>query len=188
MKYGIQLFIHRYYESIKLTLLIVLVALSVIIILNQIETNNTAAEGRTAAVGTVLDNIKNESENQTEIINRQFRAICIIIIETSGQEGLDKLDPETRSRCENLDAPSQEAEEAQPSAQATPSTLSPSNSFSASSPNLTTSQSTSQPDNSQEPNTQPEEPPQPPEEPTSILPGIDDPIVGCIRLVGEVCI
>lgn len=100
----VQLFIHRYYETIKLALLVLLVLLSAFIITAQIIENDTRSRYRTQAVAEVADAVKKETEAQTVIINRQFRAICILIIETSGVEGLSKLDDESRRRCENLDS------------------------------------------------------------------------------------
>jgi len=98
----IQLFVNRYYESIKLTLLIILLGIAVFTVVNEIEQNEKASIARAAAVSQVAEAVKSETEAQTEVINKQFRALCIIIVETSGQEGLDKLDPDSRARCENL--------------------------------------------------------------------------------------
>lgn len=100
----IQLFVNRYYEAIKLTLLIILLGLAVLTIMKQLESNDQASIERTRAVAQVAESVKRETEAQTEIINKQFRAICIVIVETSGQSGLDKLDPDSRARCENLQA------------------------------------------------------------------------------------
>lgn len=61
-----------------------------------------ASKIRDEAVQEVVTAIQVESEVQTTTINRQFKAICLLIIETSGDEVLQKLDPETRKRCESL--------------------------------------------------------------------------------------
>lgn len=100
----VQLFVHRHYDTIKLALLVLLVFLCAFIITAQIIENDTRSKNRTAAVAQVADAVKRETEAQTDIINRQFRAICILIIETSGQAGLNKLDDESRKRCESLES------------------------------------------------------------------------------------
>lgn len=162
----VQLFIHRQYDAIKLTILVLLVMMSVFTILSQIAQNDHDARERSAAVAEVANNVKAESEAQTIIINRQFRAICILIIETSGQEGLDKLDPESKKRCENLtEEPTPlEPTQATPESQPRGNTASPS-----SSPNHTPTDNSKQSDNSQD------APPEEPEEPTGLrkLPLID---------------
>lgn len=152
----IQLFIHRNYEAIRLSLLVVLVLLSAFAILSQLAYNDAAARRRAAVVSDVAEQVRIENENQTKIINRQFRALCIIIIETSGQEGLDKLDPESKKKCENLSMSESEelsGESVSPSAQTQSSPASPS-----SSANNTPHDSTPQPDNSQSEPSQPEAP------------------------------
>lgn len=185
-----QVFIHRYYDAIKLTLLMILVALSVLIVLNQLESNDQASKGRQEAIGQVLQGITTETNKQTDVINRQLRALCIVIIETSGQEGLDKLDPETRSRCENLSTPEEELQSAAPSS---PESSPPSNISSVrSSSNNTPSSNNKQSEAPQSP-TPPEEQ-NPPvatiPAPSSIIPLVDGPIVGCqvLPLIGKTCL
>lgn len=195
---SVQVFIHRYYEVIKLTLLVVLIILSVFTILSQLAQNEENRERDVANVADLAEAVRIESEasrkenqGQSELINRQFRALCIIIIETSGQEGLDKLDAESRARCENLST--EEAEEPPVSEQDSRQSQSQGNNGTSS--NNTPNSNNGQPDNSQQPQspTPPEEQnpplaPSPP--PQSIIPFVDDPVIGCtsLPLVGQTCL
>lgn len=69
--------------------------------------NQSAAQLK--GVKDVITSVKAEEANQeraikqqTAIINRQFQAICVIVIETSGQQGLQQLDPTTEERCRSV--------------------------------------------------------------------------------------
>lgn len=104
-----QLFIHRYYDSIKLILLAVILGFCMLIFASDIASkyqdvsrNNKQSAERATAVKNILSSIKNENDKQTVIINQQIRALCVVIIETAGQEGLNKLDPQSAERCKNL--------------------------------------------------------------------------------------
>lgn len=98
----VQLFAHRYYGSIKMFLLIILLGLAVGTVIYQMKQYEQASIDRTRAVAEVADAVKRETEVQTDIINRQFRAICLLIVDTSGASGLERLDNITRERCEDL--------------------------------------------------------------------------------------
>lgn len=104
-----QMFIHRHYDTIKLTLIVIIFILTFMAVVGQIQKNNRDTIDRADAVAEVLEadkeivkSIKAETEAQTKIINRQFRALCILIIDTSGEEGLAKLDADSRQQCERL--------------------------------------------------------------------------------------
>lgn len=156
---NLQVFVHRYYDGLKLFLLIILVIMSLFIILKQLAENNSRAEGRTRAVSEVVTAVQEENKKQTEIINRQFTALCILIFETSGQEGLNKLDPETRARCENLAEPTSQTSEESKGEQGSPQQTSQSSSSAQPSKgNNTPQNNNTQPNNSQ---ANPQEPPQP---------------------------
>lgn len=98
----VQLFAHRYYEAIKLFLLILVLGVAVSTVIYQMWQYEQASIGRTRAVAEVAEAVKRETEAQTDIINRQFRAICLLIVDTSGARGLERLDNITRERCEDL--------------------------------------------------------------------------------------
>jgi hypothetical protein len=142
--------------------------LSVFIILAQVAKNDADARERSAAVSQVAEAVKAESERQTEIINRQFRAICIIIIETSGQEGLDKLDPESRERCENLADFTETGEDQSAQEQGPPQPQFPNNNSSSLSGQSTPNNANSQPELPQSPTPPEENPPLIPREICSI--------------------
>lgn len=146
---NLQVLIHRHYDTIKLVLLVLLLFLSLGLILDSVARNRREIEARNEVINT----IKEENETQTDIMNRQFRAICFLIIETSGTEALKKLDPETQARCDTLaeeEITEQEADKPVP-AQQSQQPQSSSSTSSGSSANNTPSSDTPQPDNSQEP-------------------------------------
>lgn len=106
---NLQLFIHRHYDAIKLGLIVVIFALTFVAVIGNIQQAAQNTIEREEAVKELLeadrkitDSIKDETEAQTKIINRQFRALCILIIDTSGEEGLAKLDADSRAQCERL--------------------------------------------------------------------------------------
>jgi hypothetical protein len=104
----IQFAINHYYDSIKLFLLVCIFGLVAYGLYYQNNVNSGEIQDRQKSQATIIDAIKNESEAQTKTINRQFKALCVIVVETSGQEGLDKLDADTRESCEKLaDEPTQ---------------------------------------------------------------------------------
>src|SRR5690606_8805409 len=106
---NLQIFIHRHYDAIKLGLITVIFILTFLAVIgniqqaaqNTIERENAVKELLKADQKTT-QSIKDETEAQTKIINRQFRALCILIIDTSGEEGLAKLDADSRVQCERL--------------------------------------------------------------------------------------
>lgn len=104
-----QEFIHKYYDSIKLFLMMAILGLVAYGLFYQIDQRADDLADRQVAVQTIVqgqknetDEIKKELSRQSDIINRQFTALCIIIIDTSGTQSLDKLDPDTRARCQRL--------------------------------------------------------------------------------------
>lgn len=104
-----QLFIHRHYDAIKLSLMVIIFILTFLAVVGNIQSAAQNTIEREEAVKELLEadqkitqSIKEETEAQTKVINRQFRALCILIIETSGQEGLNKLDADSRHQCERL--------------------------------------------------------------------------------------
>lgn len=176
----LQVLIHQHYETIKLALIVLLVIMSFFIILNQLEENYQGSKFRQEGIAEVIRSIETESKNQTDIMNRQFKAICLLILETS-PETFSQLDPDTRERCENLSRAEAEADR-----QATltpPSSMHQSNIASS-------SQSTSAPPARQPDNSPPPPPPtEPPDPPQSILPLVDEPVIGCSTVLGvEVCL
>jgi len=183
MKRRVQVFVHRYYESIKLTLLVFLVLLGVFTILTQIDRNNKEDQKRDADTAQIISENKATNDEQTDVINRQFRALCILLIETSGQEGLNKLDEESRKRCENLDAnePTAPVEESQTTEQGSQLLGSQSNSASSSFPDDTQNGSNQQPDTSQNPSETSDD--------ESFLQTIDEPLLVCavLPLLRRVC-
>ena len=68
----------------------------------QFDLNQKAASNRLKAVESITTSIKDETDAQTKLINRQFQAMCVLIIDTSGRKGLERLDPDTQQRCRDL--------------------------------------------------------------------------------------
>lgn len=102
LKFNPQLFVHRWYESI---ILVLLVSIAGLIIFNLFTTQNSYAESskeRGEAVIDIVKTIKEENEKQTVIINRQFQALCFLLVETSGTESLKRLDPPLEQQCLEL--------------------------------------------------------------------------------------
>lgn len=98
----LQIFIHKYYDSIKLILLLCILTLVTYSLLSQIQLNAEASKERGEAVIKLSEKIQEESRAQTEVINRQFQALCFLVIETSGTEALKQLDPPLEEQCRNL--------------------------------------------------------------------------------------
>ena len=102
---NVQLFIHRHYETIKLVLILLTVMLGLIILSSaQAESNRNSRE-RADAVLEITRSIKRETEKQTEIINRQFQALCLVLMQVSGEDALKRLDPPIEQRCRELAKP-----------------------------------------------------------------------------------
>lgn len=99
-----QLFIHRYYDGIKLILSLAILILVTYSLLNQIQINAEASKERGDAVLEVSKTIKEETAAQTEVINRQFQALCFLVVETAGADALKQLDPPLEEQCRNLAA------------------------------------------------------------------------------------
>lgn len=176
----LQIIIHRYYDTIKLALLVVTLILAALIFLAVIQSSSNASKARQQSITQIVKAIQEESESQTDIINRQFRAICFLIIETAGHEALKQLDEETRARCENL-AIEEAGEQAQ--GQQSLGNMPQNNTFvSPSSSQNTPNSSNQQQENPQ--GTQP--PPETPEPPQSIIPFVEEPILGCP--IGKLCL
>lgn len=154
----LQLFINRYNDFIKLVILLFVVAVFVLTILGQIQKNNRdsaardqEASERAESQDAIIKAIRDEAATQTSITSRQFRALCILLIDISGMEALNRLDPETRARCEGL-AAEPTARLSPPAAPLSRSTDGQeSQSMSLSYPNNTPLPLGSEPDNSQNP-------------------------------------
>lgn len=97
-----QVFINRYYESIKLVLLVVILALVAYTFLNTLASNAESSRHRGEAVIRIVKAIEEKTDDQTKVINRQFQALCFLLVETSGQDGLKQLDPPLEQQCRNL--------------------------------------------------------------------------------------
>jgi uncharacterized membrane-anchored protein YhcB (DUF1043 family) len=76
------------------------VAVLITQILNQVREDQKRDEQTSA--------FRAEIRQQTEIINRQFQALCFLVIETSGTEALKQLDPPLEEQCRNLASELQE--------------------------------------------------------------------------------
>lgn len=121
---NLQLWLHQHRDDLKFGLIVIGVFVGFIILFNILRNQSLLSEAirsneqqsieRTRATRQIINTMKEENEGQTRTINRQFRALCILIIEISGQEGLDQLDPESRKRCENLSADDEPVEPTPP--------------------------------------------------------------------------
>lgn len=100
----VQLFIHKWYDTIKLSMIICILVLTGFGILNVIALNADESRERGEAVIKVTEQISRENDEQTDKINRQFQALCFIIIQTAGREALSQLDPPLEDQCRNLTA------------------------------------------------------------------------------------
>jgi hypothetical protein len=106
MRKRVQIFIHRWYDAIKLVLLVIIVGLVLVgLVVNQ-NANADSSKQRADAVIQIMkaikeqqELIKDENDEQTVIINRQFQALCFLLAQTSGQEALRQLDPPLESQC-----------------------------------------------------------------------------------------
>lgn len=99
---SIQLFIHRFYDAIKLVMLFVIFLLVILSIFYQLEGNQRASAERGRAILAITKTISSETEKQTETINRQLQALCFLLVETSGEETLRQLDPPLEEQCRDL--------------------------------------------------------------------------------------
>ena len=102
MRKRVQLFIHHWYDTIKLVLLVVIVALVLLGLVANQNANAESSKQRGEAVLEIVETIKAENIKQTDIINRQFQALCFLLVETSGEEALKKLDPPLEQQCLDL--------------------------------------------------------------------------------------
>lgn len=106
---NIQLFIHKYYDSIKLVMLVCIFALVGLGLLYQMQTNAEDSKRRGEAILEITHHmskqtasINKENNEQTETINRQFQALCYLLVEISGEEALRQLDPPIEEQCRDL--------------------------------------------------------------------------------------
>lgn len=99
---NIQMFIHKYYDVIKLVLSVLNIGLVMFLILYAQSLQAQSAKTRGELIVEITQSIQRETKEQTKIINRQFKALCLLIVEQGGQTALDKLDTDTRRRCETL--------------------------------------------------------------------------------------
>lgn len=70
------------------------------------QSNRAQEASQLQGVKNIIASIRNEEDRQeakidrqTRTINGQFHALCVVLIETSGQQGLQQLDPTTKERC-----------------------------------------------------------------------------------------
>ena len=166
---------HRHEGVIQNILFAATVILVLVILGNQLESNSRISEERARGVTEVITSVEAENEEQTELINRQFRALCVIIIQTSGQEGLQQLDGQTQERCRNL-ASNEDIAVTQPTRNAAPQQQ-----ITAQAPEQP--QPVASPDNTETPVADTPQPEQPPEQPLSLrqVPVIKD-ILDLLRL------
>lgn len=99
---NVQLFITRHYDAIKLIMLTINLALLSYLILGFVAQTQASSERRSEAISQAVKQINDKTDEQTVIINRQFQALCFLIIETSGQEALKQLDPPLEEQCRDL--------------------------------------------------------------------------------------
>lgn len=102
MRRQLQIFIHRHYENIKLVLLVVILTLIGYGILAILSDSAADSKARGDAVIRIVKSVERESDKQTKIINRQFQALCFLLVETSGADTLKQLDPPLEEQCRNL--------------------------------------------------------------------------------------
>jgi len=166
-------------ESVKRKQPYVLYALAIVIfgfVLYQLFEINHKTEQNVEAVKRAVEQLEEDHDGQDAL------AVCLgkLVIATQSRTVTDA----DYEQCVITTAvpPMQTSGGTEPSNQANSSSQSPGNqpSVSSSSLNSTANTSNNQPNNSQNP---PENPPEPPQ---SILPLVDEPIIGCP--VGELCI
>jgi hypothetical protein len=102
MSRGLQVFIHRNYDAIKLIALAIILGVVILAFYTQLATNAENSTKRAKAVLEVVNIVKAENEKQTTVINRQFQALCFLLVETSGREALKQLDPPLEQQCLDL--------------------------------------------------------------------------------------
>lgn len=102
MKRPVQLFIHRYYENIKLLLLVVILGLLSYAVLAILSNNAESSKDRGEGIIRIVESIERETDEQTKTINRQFQALCFLLAETAGPEALKQLDPPFEEQCRDL--------------------------------------------------------------------------------------
>lgn len=113
MKKRTQLFIHKHYGTIKLILLVIIFGLIAVSYLTLVTQNQEASRSRAEAVINVVESIEKETEQQTkdleldtkrqtDAFNRQFQAMCFLIIEIAGPDALKRIDPPLKEQCKNL--------------------------------------------------------------------------------------
>ncbi|WP_425005745.1 hypothetical protein [Mycolicibacterium sp. S3B2] len=98
----VQLFIHRYYDAIKLVMLFIILAMVGLGILYQFEINARADEERGKAILTLTSTIEDKTDGQTALQTRQMQALCYLIVQTAGEDALTQLDPPLEEQCRNL--------------------------------------------------------------------------------------
>lgn len=98
----VQVFIHRYYDAIKIVMLLIIMSLVGLFFLYQIQSNAEASARRGEAVLALTKTIEDKTDNQTRLQTRQMQALCYIIIQIAGQEALSTLDPPLEEQCRDL--------------------------------------------------------------------------------------
>ena len=109
----VQIFIHKHYETIKLVLLFLTFGIVIYLVVSFSMANSEASRTRAEAVIDIVKSIETETDEQTKIINRQFQALCFLLVETSGEEALKRLDPPIEEQCRNLAQEIKEQERAE---------------------------------------------------------------------------
>lgn len=99
---GIQLFIHRYYNAIKLLMQFITIGLLLFLIQYAVSLSAQGAEARRDLIIEITQSIQKETRKQTDTLNKQLEALCLVVIQTAGKDALDTLDPEIRNKCTSL--------------------------------------------------------------------------------------
>jgi hypothetical protein len=180
---AIQLFLRRYYDVIKLVLLVFIAAMAVYFLVNATTTQTRNTRERIQNTEKIVQSIQEESRLQTEIINDQFRALCIVIFQTSGQEGLEKLDPPLETICKNLSVDNEQNQDGtRPTAENESSAFFPPATPQSSEPQAQSEQPAARPTPTQPtPRPQPVDEPEPNPEPETPPRAVVDPVTRTIR-------
>lgn len=99
---GVQLFVHRYYGAIKLLMQFITIALLIFLIQYAVDLSNRGDDARRQLILEITQSIQKETREQTETLNKQLQALCVIVLQTSGEQALRQLDAEIQNKCKAL--------------------------------------------------------------------------------------
>lgn len=176
------LWLNRNYEGVRFWVALVVGIIVLITLLASIQENRRQNKTEVEEVKAVVREIRGGVDAVNENSKKQTIILCTIIL----RDGLALEEAEARSIEEICEQEVRRFDAAAAERTGTENTNPSSEEPQAPAQNNPPSSTENpQPNNPPEPPEEPEEPPEPPDPPQSILPIVDDPIVGCI---GGFCI